>query len=85
MLNAGLLSALRARGRASNGANWLSQGVAITRRAGPMASGVMRLAMNMSAGASERRACVQATRHIRTAVRLACRARRDGWSIGTTR
>ncbi|CUX76612.1 putative 50S ribosomal subunit protein L23 [Candidatus Tremblaya princeps] len=85
MRNAGLLSALRARGRACNGANWLSQGVAITLRAGPMASALMRLAMSMSAGASERHECVKATRHIHTAVRLACRVRRDGWRIGITR
>ncbi|CUX76569.1 putative 50S ribosomal subunit protein L23 [Candidatus Tremblaya princeps] len=85
MRNAGLLSALRARGRANNGANWLSQGVAITLRAGPMASALMRLAMRISACASDRRACGQATRHIRSAVRLACTAREEGWRIGITR
>ncbi|AEI75182.1 conserved hypothetical protein TPPCIT_126 [Candidatus Tremblaya princeps PCIT] len=85
MRNAGLLSALRARGRACKGANWLSKGVAITLRAGPMASALMRLAMSISAGASDRRACSKAKRHIRSEVRLACSARRDGWRIGITR
>ncbi|CUX79186.1 putative 50S ribosomal subunit protein L23 [Candidatus Tremblaya princeps] len=85
MRNARLLSALRASGRASNSPNWLSQGVAITLRAGPMASALSSLAMRISAGASERSACTKATRHIRSAVRLACRARRDGWRIGITR
>ncbi|CUX79302.1 putative 50S ribosomal subunit protein L23 [Candidatus Tremblaya princeps] len=85
MRNAGLLSALRSRGRARNCASWQYQGVAITLRAGPMASVLRRLAMRISACAAARHACGQATRHVRSAVRLAWRAKEDGWRIGTTR